>query len=289
MSQALKEAGNQLAGQEGNPLQDVGKDLAKGDFVSAATKLQNTDLSQLSQAEQQQFADQLEATANSLQSTNPQLANQLQQAANALRKGDTASAQQALNAAAKSLARAGQQITFSQTASQTAGQLQQGAGQVLAAGGGQQQANQAGQSQQSGQGQGAQGTNQGGQNNGSGGAGSGHGTGTGDAPQGNEAGSDPIQQNNGPGDGGESTYEQIYAPTLLGGDGGPQVDLPGTNNEGEVIGEGPVTPGDPGTSLVPYSEVYSQYEQVKNQAIENGEIPAQFTQIIKNYFDSLKP
>jgi hypothetical protein len=56
-----------------------------------------------------------------------------------------------------------------------------------------------------------------------------------------------------------------------------------------VIGEGPTTPGDPGKSLVPYSEVYSQYEQVNNQAIENGEVPAQFTQIIKNYFDSLKP
>lgn len=284
MSQTLKETGNQLAGQEGNPLQEVGKDLAQGDFVSAASKLQNIDVNKLSQAEQQQLADQLEAMANSLQSTNPQLANQLRQAANALRNGDTASAQQALNNAAKSLAQTGQQITFSQTASQTASQLQQGAGQVLAAGGGQQQANQTGQGQQ-----GAQGSNQGGQTNGPGGAGAGHGTGTGDTPMGNEAGSSPIQQNNGPGDGGETSYEQIYAPTLLGGEGGPQVDLPGSDNGGEVIGEGPVTPGDPGTSLVPYSEVYSQYEQIKNQAIENGEIPAQFTQIIKNYFDSLKP
>jgi hypothetical protein len=189
-----------------------------------------------------------------------------------------------LNNAAQSLAQAGQQITFSQTASQTASQMQQGAGQVLAAGGGQQQANQMGQS-----GQGAQGSNQSGQTNGPGGAGSGRGAGTGDTPIGNEAGSSPIQQNNGPGDGGETSYEQIYAPTLLGGEGGPQIDLPGSDNGGEVIGQGPVTPGDPGTSLVPYSEVYSQYEQIKNQAIENGEIPAQFTQIIKNYFDSLKP
>jgi hypothetical protein len=67
------------------------------------------------------------------------------------------------------------------------------------------------------------------------------------------------------------------------------VDLPGPGEGGEVIGEGPTTPGDPGRSLVPYSEVYSQYEEINNQAIENGEIPAQFTQIIKNYFDSLKP
>jgi hypothetical protein len=161
--------------------------------------------------------------------------------------------------------------------------MQQGAGQVLAAGGGQQQANQGGQGQQGTQGQGA---NQGGQQQGSG---AGRGSGASEGQTGNEAGSSPIQQGNGPGDGGETAYEQIYAPTLLGGEGGPQVDLPGTGEGGEVIGQGPTTPGDPGTSLVPYSEVYSQYEQINNQAIENGEIPAQFTQIIKNYFDSLKP
>lgn len=283
MSQALKEAGNQLAGQEGSPLQEVGQELAQGNTVSAASKLKNINVDELSQAEQQQLADQLEAMADSLQSTNPGLANELRQAADALRNGDAASAQQALQNAAESLARSGQQITFSQTASQTASQLQQGAGQVLAAGGGGQQANQAGQSQQ------GQGSNQGGQTEGAGGSGAGKGSGTGEGQTGNEAGSSPIQGNNGPGDGGETSYEQIYAPTLLGGEGGPQVDLPGTGEGGEVIGEGPVTPGDPGRSLVPYSEVYSQYEEINNQAIENGEIPAQFTQIIKNYFDSLKP
>ena len=105
-----------------------------------------------------------------------------------------------------------------------------------------------------------------------------------------EAGSDPITQNNGAGDGGESTYEQIYAPKLLGGEDGSQVNLPSSgDNGGDVIGQGPTTPGDPGESLVPYSDVYSQYEQVNNQAIENGDIPAQFTQIIKNYFNSLQP
>jgi hypothetical protein len=103
-------------------------------------------------------------------------------------------------------------------------------------------------------------------------------------------GSDPIAQNNGPGDGSETSYEQIYAPQLLGGETGPQVGLPGSDQPGgEVIGQGPTTPGQPGTSTVPYNEVYSQYEQINNQAIENGNIPAQFMQIIKNYFDSLKP
>jgi hypothetical protein len=208
----------------------------------------------------------------------------LKQAADALDKGNTTSAQQALNNAAHSLAQAGQQAILSQTADQAASQLQQGAGQVLAAGGGQSQTGQAAQSQQS-----MQGSNQTGQANGAG-SGSGSGTATGSNSAGNEANSSPITQGNGPGNGGETAYEQIYAPTLLGGEHGPQVDLPSSGeNNGDVIGQGPTTPGDPGTSLVPYSEVYSHYEQINNQAIENNAVPSQFSQIIRNYFDSLKP
>jgi hypothetical protein len=284
MSEALKETGDQLAGQEGSPLESVGQDLAQGKNASAASKLANIDVGELSPAEQAQLADQLEAMADSLQSSNPQLADQLQQAADALRSGDTASAQQALDNAARSLAQAGQQIASSETASEAAGQLQEGAGEVLAAGGGQQQAN------QSGQGNPSQGSNQSGQTNGSGASGSGKGSSEGSEQTGDEAGSSPIPQDNGPGDGGETSYEQIYAPSLLGGEDGPQVNLPPTGeDEGEVIGQGPTTPGDPGTSLVPYSEVYSQYEEINNQAIENNEVPQQFTEIIRNYFDSLKP
>jgi len=287
MSQALKEMGAQLAGQEGSPLQSVGQDLAQGNNINAASRLENINASELSAAEQQQLAGQLDALADSLQSTNPALANQLRQAADALRNGDATSAQQTLGDAAKSLAQAGQQITFSQTANQTAGQLQQGAGQVLAAGGGQQQANQSGQGDQSSPGQGS---NQGGQTNGTGGSGSGLGSESGSDQTGNEAGGSPITQNNGPGNGGETSYEQIYAPSLLGGENGPQVNLPSSGeNGGEILGQGPTTPGDPGTSLVPYSEVYSQYEQINNQAMESNEVPPQFTQIIRNYFDSLKP
>lgn len=274
MSQALKDAGNQLANQDGSPLESVGEQLAQGNAVNAATELANMDVSQLSAEEQAQLAEQLNAMAESLQATNPELASQLNQAAEALQNGDTASAQQALNQAAQSLAQAGQQVASSQAASQAASQLQQGAGQVLAAGGGQQ----------------ASQTNQGGQNSTNGGAGSGSGNESGESQSGNEAGSDPIAQNNGPGDGGESSYEQIYAPQLLGGDGGEQVNLPPSDpNSGDVIGQGPTTPGEPGASTVPYNEVYSQYQQANNEAIESGAVPPSFIQIVKNYFDSLKP
>jgi len=278
LSEALKESGNQLANQEGSPLQGVGEELAQGNTVNAASELASMDVSQLSPSEQAQLAEQLEALAESLQSTNPQLADQLNQAAEALRNGDTQAAQQALNNAAQSLAQAGAQIASSQIASQTASQLQQGADQVLAAGGGQQQTNQPGQ-----------GSNQGNQTSGDGGSGSGSGNEAGSNPDGSEAGSDPIAQNS-QSDGGESGYEQIYAPQLLGGEGGPQIGLPSSDQPGgDVIGQGPTTPGDPNSSTVPYNEVFSQYEEINNEAIENGDIPPSFIQIIKNYFDSIKP
>ena len=284
LAQQLKDTGSQLAAQEGSPLQSMGQSLAEGDTLSAASKLANLDVSNLSQAEADQLAGQLESMAQSLASTNPQLATDLNNAAQALRDGDAAAAQQALAQAAQSLTQAGQQVTFSQTAGQAAQQMQQGAGQVLAAGGGGQasQGNQA-----SAQGRQGQGSGQAGQT--SVGAGSGSGNGAGEsASAGGEAGSAPIPQNNAPGDGGERAYEQIYAPTLLGGEGGPSVALPDSGEDGTVIGEGPSTPGESGQSLVPYDQVYAQYDQANRQAIENSEVPVQFMQIIRNYFDSLK-
>jgi hypothetical protein len=278
--QALKETGSSLASQEGTPLESVGNDLASGNFAKAASELANLDVSQMNSAEWQQLAEQLESMASTLASTNPQLTQELMNAAQALRRGDIASAQQALAGAATQMVQAGQQISASQMASQAAGQLQQGAGQVLAAGG-----NQASQGNASAPGQSNQ---QSGQSNG----GSGSGSGSGSAPQsnqpGSEAGSSPIPQNNGAGDGGESAYEQIYAPSLLGGAGGDMLGVPTSGEDGEVIGTSPTTAED-GESLMPYTEVYSQYNQVNRQAIENGEVPVQFMDLVRDYFGSLQP
>jgi hypothetical protein len=285
MSQALQQTGSELAGQEGSPLQNVGEALAQGNTVNAASELANINLNELNASEANQLASQLDQMASSLQSTNPQLAQELQSAADALRRGDMAAAQQSLQNASQSMAQAGQQVAMSQTASQTAQQLNQGAGQIMAAGGsGQGQQAQAGQGQQ---GQGSGQSDQSGQS--SGGTGSGNGSGDSQGQNGQEAGNTPIDQGNGPGDGGEESYEQIYAPSLIGGEGNNTVNLPGSGEEGEVIGQGPTDPSQPGESLVPYTEVYSQYDEFNRQAIENGEIPVDFLSIIRNYFDSLQP
>jgi hypothetical protein len=279
--QALTETGSSLASQEGSPLEAVGKDLAKGNFAGAASELANMDLSQMTPEQLQKLAEQLEAMAESLAATNPELAQQLMNAAQAIRSGDMAKAQQAMASAASEMVQAGQQVSAAQMANQAAGQLQQGAGQVLAAGGGTQPS----QANASTPGQGNQ---QSGQNNG----GSGSGSGSGDAPQSNQSGGEastsPIPQNNGAGDGGESAYEQIYAPALLGGAGGDMLGVPTSGEDGEVIGTSPTTAED-GQSLVPYTEVYSQYNQFNRQALENGEVPVQFMDVVRNYFGSLQP
>lgn len=273
--QQLQQAGTQLAGQEGSPLQSVGAQLANGNPIAAAAELANLDLGQLSPEQAAQLAQQLQQMAQSVSANNPQLAGQLNQAAQALQNGNTAAAQQALQQAAQSMAQAGQQQAMNQAASQAAGQMQQGAGQVIAAGGGNQAAQTGAGSSQASSGRGA-----------------GSGTGTGDNPnaQSGEAGTSPIPQNNRPGDGGEKTYEQIYAPSLLGGQGGPQVGLnSGSGGEGEVIGQGPTTPGGEGQNLVPYTDVFGRYEEVNRRAIESGQVPFEFTLIIRSYFDSIKP
>jgi hypothetical protein len=279
--QALVQTGSSLAAQEGTPLEALGKDLAKGNFAGAASELANMDLSQMTPEQLQKLAEQLEAMASSLAATNPELAQQLMDAAQAIRSGDMAAAQQAMADAASQMVQAGQQVTAAQMANQVAGQLKQGAGQILAAGGGTQPS----QANASTPGQGNQ---QSGQSNGGGGSGSG----SGDAPQSNQSGSEastsPIPQNNGAGDGGESAYEQIYAPALLGGAGGDTLGVPTSGEDGEVIGESPTTAED-GESLVPYTEVYSQYNQFNRQALENGEVPVQFMDVVRNYFGSLQP
>jgi hypothetical protein len=293
-AQALQQAGSQLSAQEGSPLETAGQELAEGDILNAAAELANLDPGQLSPSEAAQAADQLQALAESLAEANPQLAAQLQQAAEALQAGDAAAAGQALQAAAQQLAQAGQQAAFSQAAGQAAGQLQQGAGQVLAAGGGAPP----GQDGQPGSGQGGQagsgqegqpGAGQGGETNAGGGAGSGSGEGTQPAGPGGEAGSSPIPQGNDPAEGGPGAYEQIYAPTLLDGEGGPEVGLPGSGADGPVVGQGPHDPSEAGQSLVPYQDVYAQYDALNQRAIESGQVPIEFLEVVRRYFDSVKP
>ena len=289
-SQALREVGQSLSQQEGSPLQQVGEDLASNDILAAAQELANIDISSLDQQEQQDLAQQLQEAAEALESTNQELAEQLNSAAQALQQGDVQTASQALQEAAQNLGEVGQQIAQSEAASQAAEKVGQGKDQILQAGQGASgppsETGQAGQgtgnTSGSNSGQGQSQSNQGGS-----GAGKGEGNGS---SQGPEAGSQPIDQGNGPGDGGERPYDLIYAPTRLGGQNGDRVILPESGEAGEQItGTGDTLPGETGMSSVPYVDVYTYYAEIYRQAISSGQIPTAYSELVRQYFMSLEP
>jgi hypothetical protein len=298
-AEALRQAGRKLSQAEDSALHAFGQNLAEGDFIAAAEDLRNVDVSQLSAEERTQLADQLENMAESVQASNPELAQQLREAADSARSGDAQQAQQALDQAAQSMSQTAQQVARSNVARKVTAQMGQGRQRMIAAGksaqGQSAQGNPSGTGNQSDQGnQPGQGSGQSGSSpqQGSAGSGSGSGRGSGDSgnAQGPEAGSNPIDQNNGPGDGGETTYEPIYAPQRLGGRGDDTVTLPGSGDpNGEVQGQGGVTPGTNNPSQVPYTQVFAEYANAYRQAIDSGQVPPQLRDLIRQYFSSLEP
>lgn len=278
----LRSGGESLAQAQGSPLQPFGEQLAQGDFTAAGQELSNLDLASLSPEALQALADSLSASAQTLQDADPQLAASLQSAAGSLREGDLTAAQAQLQQAAGQIAQAGAQQAQSAAAARAAQGLQPGQDGIAAAGN---LASQGGVAQT---GQGASGQGQ----SSSGGAsagGAGRGEGTGSEAAGAQAGAAPIQGDNGPGDGGQTPYEPVYAPQRLGGEGGADVQLPGQGEPGEVIGRGPAAPGAPGGSSVPYVDVLPAYADAYRRAMDSGQVPASMRDLVRDYFSHLTP
>lgn len=150
-----------------------------------------------------------------------------------------------------------------------------------------------GQGTSQGQGQGA------GQGQGSGqsqGQGSGSGTGGGYSPD----GSGSSQQPSGPGSApqnpaaGQSApnpggaYESVYAPTLPGG-AGRQEQIPGSGGAGAPPSGTTQGPGANAPSSVPYNEVYEQYRDAALSGLDDGSIPPEYREYIRQYFSDIDP
>lgn len=252
--------------------------LASGDFQLAAEFLEDLadDLGELLTREQElDLAEQLAQAAAALAESNPGLAEQLAQAAEAIQNGDIAAARQALSQASQTMGQTGQQIAASQAARNAAQQLAQSGQQIARAGSNSAQsgglAEQNGSSAQAGQdGQG-------------GGAGRGEGNSEG---TGGQAG--PMETDNAPGDGGLREFEPIFAPQRLGGEGGPEMELPQGGDPGELLRELPANP-EIGESTVPYNQVYADYADAANQALQDQHIPLGLRTFVRDYFSSLEP
>jgi hypothetical protein len=297
-AETLQNAGKRLldenpAGSD-TPLQSFAQNLSEGDFLAAAQELADLDLSQLSPEEANTLAEQLADAARHLEETNPELSRTLSEAAQAIKNGNSQAAQQALQQAAQALTESGQQIAQARAAGQAADQISQGQERLIQAGRGQNQTAQTDASGQTDQGQGNQGqgsNNQAGNSGANaGGSGAGEGESTGQEGEGPEAGADPIEQNNQAGNGGLSTYEEIYTPQRLGGSSDDEVRLPESGEAGEqIVGEGATEPGNSNPNRVPYIDVLPGYTEAYRKAVESGQVPVSLRALVKKYFSSLEP
>jgi len=269
---ALREAGREAA--RGESTQEIGQTLAQGDYQGAAQAMAslNEVLPHMSAEELAATAQRLEAMADALADAHPELAQALREAAQGVRRGDVDAAQEALERAAELTRQAGQQIAAQEATERALGQIQEGRREIAQSGQGQR-----------GQGQGQQGSGQSGSSSGSGDSdaeGQG-GQGTPTDPQG------PIPLNQ-PGQEGETTYDLSYVPERLGDGKGERVDVPGGGEGGPPTGE---TEGKPreGQALVPYNEVYADYQAQAASALENSYIPRGLKEYVRAYFSSLDP
>lgn len=310
---AMREAGRR-AGQTANTNvnQALAQALVQGDADQAAAilaGLAGEEGEALTREEELALADALEQVSEALAASDPDLAESLAQAAQEIRDRDIAAARQTLAQASGQMAQAGQEMRAQQAASQAAERVQQsrqvvaGVGQEGQSGQAAQsgQGSQGGQSGQSGQqgqgGQGGQGQQGGGEgsgqgaSSGSGQEGTGGGSGRGDPGQPGEGGATGGQMpiDNGPNQGLERNYEPIYAPQFLDGEGGEQVDLPGSDESGEEIRMVPGQGGVPGEAQVPYNAVYATYRDAAAEALDDSLIPLGMKEVVRQYFSSLEP
>lgn len=103
-----------------------------------------------------------------------------------------------------------------------------------------------------------------------------------------QAGNDPISTDNNPDGEGVTQFDSVYAPQRVGGDGGPTLSLESEDSESPLI-EGEFSENPTGNVTVPYNQVFSDYSNAANQALESEYIPLGMQDIVRDYFTSIEP
>jgi len=323
---ALRQAADQGGGEQN--AQAEGAQTMQGAMEQVTQNLEQIaqNAAQMSEQEQQEAAEALRDAAQSLNQTNPEASEALNQAAEALDNGDTQQAQDQLDQArqqAQQQAEQGeQQQAQAEQAGEQAQQAEQAAQQIAQQGEpqeveGQQQQGQEGaqQGQQPQQGEGQE--QQGGQNPGESGqegetegqqgqpAGQSNQPGDGQqsaqAQEGGGAGDDsgeadgqaspaqvPPDQGNDPDGQGESEFESVNVPRRLGGEGGEAIVLEPDASDAPVQ-EGDFAENPEGQVTVPYNQVFGQYQDAANRALDSGYVPLGLRDVVRDYFTALEP
>ncbi|MDM8520844.1 hypothetical protein QUF64_12415 [Anaerolineales bacterium HSG6] len=242
-------------------------------------------------AQSQEMADALDQAAEQArQSGNDELASALEDAAEQLRQagGDPQATQDALDQAAEAIASAGEGQSLNQEALENAlGNIQQAQEQLA-------QQGQSGQGQQGqGQGQGQGQPRQQGQEQGQhqGGAGREDSTDPVEGLTSEQAAPDSMSTDNGDNEERLEDYESLAVPEHLGGEGGPLVKPDEQGAAGGVpIGDARINPdSDSNSTIVPYNEVYSDYNEAASEALDNSYIPLGMKDYVRDYFGALEP
>ena len=124
----------------------------------------------------------------------------------------------------------------------------------------------------------------------------GAGAGAGDSPggAGSEGGGEQqqpgqVSQNNNPDGEGQSEFAPVFAPRRIGGEpGDEQVILEPDGSSAPVV-EGEFAENPTGENLVPYNEVYADYADSANRALESDYIPLGLRDVVRDYFTALEP
>lgn len=263
--------------------------LSNREFDKAANQLRDLTNPQgkaLSEEEQQRVANQLDQMSRDVQSSDAKLAQSLKDAAQNLREGKAQDAQQNLQKAADALDKSEQADQASsavseaqnnvgearQRLSQAAGKDQQG--QQSSGQSGQQQKGPAGQPGQAGKESDATGDQFGDSTSGS-------------SSQG-QPGSSNIDTTRSQHSEDTGSSNEVWAPQRLGGDGQP-ITLPDAQGKPSANPNGKPNQAPGGQSSVPYQQVYADYRKTADDAIQNGDVPSEYRDYVRDYFSSLNP
>ncbi|MBN1660224.1 MAG: hypothetical protein JXA93_17625 [Anaerolineae bacterium] len=284
-----------LAGREAAGQSDM--DAAAEALEALASRMEEMDA-----AEQEALARTLaEMAARTAQAGDANLAQALASLASAAQAGDASAASQAAQAAGDALTQAQGDLAAQealqralnsvQASRQAVAQAGQRPGQATAQGQGQGQGQ--GQSQGQGQGQG-QGQSQGqGQGQGQGTqAGSGGGTQADTLPPARRTGTAGRPLGPGAAGGVTDLDTSLYVPWERRAGSGEELNISGQDSgQGQTEtreGTDPLA-GAPGPALVPYHEVYYDYLDAANQAMDHSYVPPGLEELVRAYFSSLEP
>lgn len=306
MADALEQAADQLEAtnpEAAQALREAAEALRNGDMEAAREALQQAmnamQEQQQAQQQMQQSAQQMQQQSQQLQQAASQIAQQSQQS-----QTQQGQMQQMQQSPQQSGQQDGEQQEDSgiqplQQPGQQQGQQQEGQpqpGQQQGQQPGQQPGDQAseqngetGQSQMSQPGQ-QPGEQPGSMENEMPGTGGGAGDQQGDAGQENATGpqSGEAQTDNDPDGEGVGQYDPIFAPRRVGGQGENEIVLePDSSNV--PVQEGEFNQNPSGQSLVPYNEVFSDYSDAANRALDQDYIPLGLRDVVRDYFSSLEP